>query len=142
MAQTTTETNPFEAGPIMRLPQARLVQLLEDPTASDFEKAKACQRLAVIGDSRCVPALSALLGNPNLSHYARTALEPMPGHEADAALREALGKLAGDLLIGVVNSIGRCRDPLALEALAKLRREGEPAVAAAAQAALTRLRRP
>ncbi len=142
MAQTATDSSPFQAGPILRLPQAQLVHLLGDPKASDFEKAKACQRLAVIGDSRAVPALAALLGNPSLSNYARTALEPMPGREADAALRESLARLEGDLLIGVINSIGRRRDPLALQALAKLRREGEPGVAAAAQAALSRLRRP
>lgn len=142
MAQSVTESKSFEAAAIMQLPQEQLVQLLKEPTASDFEKAKACQRLAVIGDSRAVTALAALLSNPVLSHYARTALEPMPGDEASAALREALGRLDGELLIGAINSLGRRRDPQALQALAKLRREGEPGVAQAAEAALTRLRRP
>src|SRR5690349_7113621 len=63
------------AAQIMALPVSKLVAVLEDPGASVYAKAKACQRLAVVGDKTAVPALAALLPNPQLSHYARIALE-------------------------------------------------------------------
>ena len=131
---------PQHAADIMTLPQGRLIAILQDADADDFAKAKACQRLAVAGDSAAVPALAALLENPKLSHYARFALEPMPGAAAGQALREALGKLEGDLLIGVINSIGRREDTGAIDALAKLRHSDDLAIADAASAALGRIR--
>ena len=133
---------PHRSADIMKMSSAELVALLEDPNADDFKKAKACQRLGVVGDDRAVPAIAALLGNSTLSHYARTALEPYPGPVADTALREALGRLDGDLLIGVINSIGRRKDPRALDALAKLRKSDDRAISEAAEAALGRIRSP
>ena len=56
-----------------------------------FEKAKACQRLAIIGTSKSVPVVAKLLADPNLSHYARFALESNPSSEVDKAFRQALG---------------------------------------------------
>ena len=47
-----------------------------------FEKAKACQDLAVVGTARAVPALAAQLENEKLAHYARFALEPIPDPSA------------------------------------------------------------
>lgn len=125
---------------IMAMSQDRLIAILEDDDASDFAKAKACQRLAVVGDDAAVPALGELLTDPKLSHYARFALEPMPGEAADKALRAALGKLEGDLLIGVINSIGRREDTGAIDALAKLRHSDDVAIADAAGDALGRIR--
>ncbi len=126
----------------MEMSSAELAAILTDPGADDFRKAKACQRLAVVGDDAAVPAIAALLGNSTLSHYARTALEPYPGAAASEALREALGRLDGDLLIGVINSIGRRKDPRALDALAKLRRSDDQDISQAAEAALGRIRSP
>src|SRR5262245_63770557 len=60
-----------------------------------FEKAKACQRLAVVGTKEAIPVLSELLGDEKLAHYARFALEPIPDPSVDDAFREALGKLKG-----------------------------------------------
>lgn len=128
------------AADIMSMSQDRLIAILEDEDASEFAKAKACQRLAVIGDDAAVPALGELLTDPKLSHYARFALEPMPGEAASQALRAALGKVEGDLLIGVINSIGRREDTRAIDALAKLRRSDDLAVADAAGDALGRIR--
>lgn len=136
-AQAAAQT---DAADIMTLSQDRLIAILEDEDASEFAKAKACQRLAVIGDDAAVPALGALLTNPKLSHYARFALEPMPGEAASKALRAALEKLQGDLLIGVINSIGRREDAGAIGALAKLRHSDDVAIADAASDALGRIR--
>ena len=56
-----------------------------------FDKAKACQRLAIIGTSKSVHVVAKLLSDPGLSHYARTALEANPSSEVDKAFRDALG---------------------------------------------------
>lgn len=140
-AEARAET-PYKAEEIMTLSTPKLVEILEDGDASVFDKAKACQRLAVVGDKSAVPALAALLEHPKLSHYARFGLEPIPDPSADQALREALDKVEGDLLVGVINSIGRRKDPKALEPLAELMREGKDDVAEAAAAALGRIRSP
>jgi len=107
-----------------------------------YAKAKACQKLAVVGDKSAVPALAALLTDPQLSHYARFGLEPVPDPSADDALRAALKKVKGKLLVGVINSIGVRRDRKAIADLEKLRHDSDTEVARAADAALARLRPP
>lgn len=142
MAERQLAETPFKAGEIMGLESSSLVEIIEDPESSEFAKAKACQRLAVVGEEEAVPALAKLLGDPRLSHYARTALEPMPGAKADGALRDALRTASGSVLVGVINSIGVRRDPQAITALAGLRRSDNSEVAAAATSAIHRIRRP
>jgi len=114
---------------------ARAVAVLKSD-ASVFDKAKACQRLAVIGDKEAVPALAALLADENLSNYARTGLEAIPDPAADDALRDAMGRLEGNRLIGVISSIGRRRDAEAVDRLATRLKDGDPAVAGAAAKAI------
>jgi hypothetical protein len=130
------------AAQIMALAPAKLVALLQDPTASVYAKAKACMRLAVVGDRSAVAALAPLLTDAQLSLYARFALEPLPDPAADDALRAALGKVAGNLLVGVINSIGLRKDAKALVALEKLRHDHDTEVILAADAALARIRPP
>ena len=142
MRDEQLSVTPFKSADIMKLDAAGATRILQDTDSSEFEKAKACQRLAVVGADSSVPALAALLPDPKLSHYARTALEPMPGKAADRALREALEKVNGGLLIGLINSIAVRRDPQALAALALLRQGDDREVAAAATAAISRIRRP
>jgi len=128
------------AAEIMSLPPLKLLAVLQDQSASQYSKAKACQRLAVVGDASAVPALRPLLSDPVLSHYARTALEPMPGKQVDEALRAALANLQGRLLIGVISSIGKRRDPEAIVALERLRRGDDVEVSRAASVALGHIR--
>ena len=82
-AQMMKDEKYGTAAQIMALPPAKLVALLQDSGASVYAKAKACQRLAVVGDRTAVPALAALLTDAHLSHYARFALEPIPDRAAD-----------------------------------------------------------
>lgn len=103
--------------------------------AKDF----ACRQLAIIGTAEAVPALAELLPRQDLSHMARLALERIPGPQADEALRQALGKVKGMLLVGVVNSVGNRRDQNAVSSLAQLTAEADPAVACAAAAALGKI---
>jgi HEAT repeat protein len=89
-------------------------------SASLHEKARACQELAIIGSKKAVPVLAALLDDEQLSHYARFGLEPIEDPAVDDALRDALGRLEGRVLIGVVNSIGVRRDARAVGGLQEL----------------------
>src|SRR5437588_8704470 len=74
-------------------------------SASRDAKDYCCRVLRVIGTSECVPALSALLGDKELAHSARYALESIPAPEAGKALRDALPKLSGSLKVGVIGSL-------------------------------------
>lgn len=130
-----------DATAIRALPPARLNALVADPEATPYAKAKACQRLAVIGDRTSVPAVAALLSDEHLSVYARTALEQIPGDAATDALLAALPNLSGGQLVGVINSLGVRRDPRAVDALSRLLK-ADPETARAASIALARIRPP
>jgi len=121
--------------------QGKLIAVLQSD-APHKEKVDACRFLAVIGTKDAVPALAALLDDEQLSHMARYALEPIPDPAADAALREAAGKLKGKLLIGVIGSIGVRGDAKAIPTLTKLLGESDVNVAQAAARSLGRIRTP
>ncbi len=95
----------------------------------------ACE-LARIGTKDSVAPLAALLGDEKLAHMARYALEPIPDPAVDDALRDALGKLKGRPLVGVIGSIGVRRDIKAVEPLCKLLKDTDADVAQAAARAL------
>ncbi|NMD34444.1 MAG: hypothetical protein GYA73_01050, partial [Planctomycetes bacterium] len=99
--------------------EGRLIAILRSD-APRAEKAITCKRLVLYGTKEAVPALAALLPDAELTSWARIALEAIPGPEADAALREAAGKVAGLPLVGIVNSIGVRRDAAAVDTLAGL----------------------
>jgi len=121
--------------------EAALVAVLQSD-APLFDKAKACQQLAIVGTKEAVPVLAGLLADQQLGHYARFALEPIPDAAVDAALRASLGQLEGGLLVGVINSIGMRRDTQAIEALEGLLGNADTAVAGAAACALGRIASP
>ncbi len=102
-------------------------------------KAFVCRQLSLVGSAEAVPPLARLLPDKEMSHYARIALERMPCEEAVAALRDALGKTQGRLLVGVINSLGERKDAAAVAALARLASGADEAVAEAAVAALGKI---
>lgn len=104
--------------------------------ATQKEKADACRELAHVGTAKAVPVLASLLGDENLAHMARYALEPIRDPAVDAALREALGKLRGRPLVGVIGSLGVRRDMKAVAALSKMLSDSDAEVAQAAARAL------
>ena len=69
-----------------------MIGLLES-SAVPQDKAIACKKLAVHGSTAAVPALAKLLGDPELSSWARIALEAIPDDSAGAALRTAVDAL-------------------------------------------------
>jgi len=122
-----------QTGPSER--ELKLISVLQSnaPTA---EKAITCKRLAIYGTQEAVPALARLLGDKELSSWARISLEAIPGPAADSALRDAVDRLDGELLIGAINSVGVRRDAGAVDALTARLHDVNPDVASAAAVAL------
>ncbi len=114
--------------------EAELLAVLRS-SATRQEKSAACRQLARIATKEAVPTLAALLGDEKLSHMARYALEPIRDPSVDEALRDALGKVQGQPLLGVIGSLGARRDAKAVDALAGLLRGTDAAQAAARAAA-------
>jgi HEAT repeat protein len=119
------------------LEQELLAVLRSD--APDADKAITCKKLAIHGSSECVADLAKLLSNPKLASWARIPLEAIPGSAADEALRKASESLSGELLVGVINSIGVRRDAGAVELLSKRLQDEDLEVASAAAVALGRI---
>jgi len=124
--------------PATKEQESKLIAVLKSD-APYKDKADACRQLAVIGTKDAVGPLAALLGDEKLSHMARYGLEPNPDPAVDEALRNALGKVKGRPLVGVIGSIGVRRDAKAVRALAKMLRSRDAEVAEAAARALGRI---
>jgi HEAT repeat protein len=77
-----------------------------------------------------------LLGDEQLSHNARYALQMNPDPAVDEALRNALGKVKGRPLVGVIHTVGYRRDAKAVDALAGLLGDSNTMAAGAAARAL------
>ena len=119
--------------------EAKLIAVLKSADASRKDKIDACRQLAIIGGKDSIAPLAALLGNEELSHNARYALEPNPDPAVDEALRDALGKVKGGPLVGVIGSVGVRRDAKAVGALAKLLGDSDAVVARAAARAMGKI---
>jgi HEAT repeat protein len=118
--------------------QAGLIKVLKSDAPAS-EKAITCKKLAIYGGKEAVPALAPLLADEKLSSWALIALEAIPDPAADEALREALGKLQGRQLLGVINTLGVRRDAGAVDGLAKHLKDADAEVVACAAAALGRI---
>lgn len=101
---------------------AELVELLNSDASFEL-KARACQRLAAIGNAEAVPILGKLLADDKLSDFARCALENIPSPAAGAMLLAALPMLTGRLLAGVVDSLAVRQEKAALGALINLAKD-------------------
>jgi HEAT repeat protein len=126
----------FQEGAIATMDAPALIRILNDPGASEFQKAKACMRAGELGSKEAVPALAALLTHEHLAAYARYGLEPIEDPAAADALRAALPKVKGKFLIGVVDSLGKRRDAKAAPTFAKLIYDPDPEMAKAAASSL------
>jgi HEAT repeat protein len=118
--------------------QRKLIRLLQSD-APPQDKAITCKQLAIYGTEEAVPALALLLSDESLASWARIALEVIPGPAADESLRQAMDKLQGALLIGVINSIASRRDAKAIPGLLEKLENADADVASAAAVALGRL---
>ena len=118
--------------------ERELIRVLQS-NVPPAEKAIPCKQLAIYGTKDAVPALAPLLSDQQLASWARIALEAIPGPASDDALRDAMGKLQGKLLVGVINSIAVRRDAKAVSGLVKKLKDADPEVASAAAVALGRI---
>ena len=125
--------------PALRKELAMRLSAVLSGGASPGAKNLVCRQLAILGTSDQVPALATLLADEKLSHMARYALERIPGPAADEALVQSLGRVKGKLLIGIINSLGNRKSQTAVDELAKLLADTDPAVACAAAAALGKI---
>ncbi len=113
----------------------KLIGIIE----SDGDLKERCDVLREIGrvaTVKSVEPLAALLGDEVLAHRARYALEMMPFPEVDDVLRKAMKDQKGELLSGIIMSLGNRRDTAAVDAIAEQLGSSEPAVALAAAYAL------
>jgi hypothetical protein len=118
--------------------EAKLIAVLKSD-APRKAKADACRELGRVGTRESVGPLAALLSDEELSHMARYALEPIPDPAVDTALRDALDKVQGRILAGVIGSIGVRRDPKAIPTLVKRLGDSDLDVAGAAARALGKI---
>lgn len=121
--------------------ETRLAEVLKS-TASRDAKDFVCRKLTIVGTAASVPTLAALLTDKSLSHMARYALERIPAAEAGQALRDALSKVGGPLLVGMISSLGVRAEAASVAPLAGLLRDSDAAVAKAAAYALGDIRSP
>ena len=116
-----------------------LLGVLADPKATADAKSFVCRQLRIMGTAASVPALAALLTDEKLSHMGRYALGRMACPEAGKALRDALGKVKGKLLVGVINTVGERREPEGAAPVIALLKNADPEVAIAAARALGKI---
>lgn len=116
--------------------EAKLLDVLKSDGTPKDAKRYICRSLAVVGSADCVSAVAGLLSDADLSHPARMALEPLEHPAAAAALRDALTKLKGNLLLGVISSVAARRDAQAIEALRGLAGDSDVMIAGGAMTAL------
>ncbi len=117
--------------------EKRLGSVISGAT-SRAAKDYACRKLSMIGTAASVPVLVPLLADRDESHMARFALERIPAPAAADALRQALGTVRGDLVIGMISSLANRRDAASVKPLAALL-GGDATTAAAAASALGRI---
>jgi HEAT repeat protein len=130
--QLVQDTPPAEYGKL----EKGLIRVVASDDATEAGKAIACRMLQQVGTEACIPAVSKLLGDEVLSHYARLVLERLKTAKADAAMRDALPQAPDKVKIGLLNSLGERRDAEAVPAVARLARSSDPNVAEAAIRAL------
>jgi len=118
---------------------AKLTAVLQDPDASLYAKLLACKQAAQTGTKESVPPLAAVLLDESLSHPARIALQQIPGPEATQALCHALSNAKGNILIGIVGTIGERRDPATVSPLEACLADDNPQIVFATAVALGKI---
>lgn len=117
-----------EAEPLM-------IDFLESD-ATDAGKQYVCRALGMMGTSRSVPVLSALLVEPGMAGTALLALEKIPGAQADQALLEVLAEGDERLQTAVINTLAARQVRAAINPLNRLMHGDNERLALAAISAL------
>lgn len=136
-AAVTTRDNPSARNEL----EKQLLAVLPSSAPRDA-KDFVCRQLRTIGTAASVPALEALLADPEMSHMARYALERIPERQAARALERQLPKVTGKLKVGIISSLGTRGQQGTAEpegALRSVLKDSDDAVARAAAIALGRI---
>ncbi len=127
----------FADDPSSKPSEESLIAILKSD-APKAEKAITCKKLAIWGSAACVDEIAKLLVDDELTSWARISLENIPDPAADEALVEALSKVEGRSLVGVINSLGVRKTKSAVAAIAE-RLQGDEEVAVASALALGKI---
>lgn len=115
----------------------RMAALLTSADATPAAKALVCAQLANIATEKQAAALNGLLtGEQPVADAALRALQRIPGSTVDRMLRDALGKVQGELKVSVIVALGNRRDREATEPLIAILAGTDETLAAAAASAL------
>jgi len=120
--------------------EKELAKLLESDVSVAC-KQFVCKQLWIIGTEASLPALRKLLESEDtrMAEAACYALSSSPSPRADSVLLGALGRARGNALIAVINLLGERRSAESAEAIVKVARNKDGAVADAAIAALGKI---
>lgn len=140
---------------VLRHYEQQVAQAIDDPAArqkveselvevlagqATFEARRfVCTQLAIIGSKASVPATAKLLESDETVGIACLALAKNPSIQAGQVLRETLGRLKGQALVQVINTLGTRRDREAVDALLEFAKSEDRAVAGAAYLALGKI---
>jgi HEAT repeat protein len=116
--------------------ETKLLAFLKGP-ATHPAKMAATRLLRMVAGDTAIPALQAMLADPQLSDYAVYVLQPMPGAAAEAALAQSLKTARGAQKAAVVAALGQRRASSALPLLEPMLRD--PALSTAATIAIGRI---
>jgi HEAT repeat protein len=134
---------PYPAAPASGAAPAEMVDpliaVLNSPTATRIEKSDALRKLQVAGTKETIPVIAKYLTDPELSHMARYALEPLKDPSVDEAFRNALGSVKGPHLVGIIMSIGERRDAQSVQPLAALLKNSDKDVVRATALSLGKI---
>ena len=100
---------------LFRTEQRMLDVLRTDGTLAG--KQFICEQLRIIGGPESVTVLNEMLTDAETSDMARYALEKIDHPSAGQALRDALAESQGNVLVGIINSVGNRQDAEAVDRL-------------------------
>ena len=122
--------------------EKELTQLLREEDTSEEARDFVCRQLWIIGSDYSVPVLGDMLAmNARMADMARYALQENTSPQARMALETALKTSDGDVIIGIINSLGERGEESSAEALVALL-DREEAVAVATARALGKIDAP
>jgi hypothetical protein len=125
---------------LTRLLRGELASILSSDAALAAKQA-ASKQLWILGPGEALPAVTRLLETnaPHLVEATFLAVAQTPSPEFDLALRNALGRMQGRVLVAAVNLIGDRHDYEAAGMLERISTNSDPAAAMAAKIALEKL---
>ncbi len=135
VADLVVSSNGFSS--IRQNLEKQFVKALDSDATLDC-KDFICRQLALMGTDISVPQLEKMLTVPETSDMARFALETNLSPRVCEALRNALPVAEGDVLIGIINTLGNRKSSDNAGALMNLEGSSDEKVASAVTSALAR----